>query len=928
MRVRMGLHSGETELGRRQPRRPGHQPGIAHRRRWPMAARSWSPRSTRALVGTALPDGRHVARPRRAPAAGPRDARAAVAGDIDGLPVGLPAPPVRRRARRQPADAPDDRSWVATRSWPRCWSLLGGRPAADAHRARAARARPACRWRSAPGARTGTPTASTSCPSSPSPSRASCRRPSPERLDLPDRGGARPIDRLREHLRDRRLLIILDNFEQVIEAAPLVARAARRRARAGHPGHQPGGAAGLWRAGVPGAAAGRARPAARPRRQPRRRSSGPCALFLERARAVDAQLRPDRRQPRRRGRDLLPAGRPAAGHRARRRAHQAPVARRPCSAASSTGCRSWAAAHGTCRPASRRFVAPSAGATTCWTPADRDLFACFSVFAGAHGPGVGGGGLRRRPAWTSSRPLVARGQEPRPASRHRRRRDALPDAGDHPRVRRGAARRGRPDRRDARAACRALPRRGSQASAASCGRRRPGRRSTAWRRTTTTCGRPSRGPSRAGDAPTALGLTAGLWRFWQKRGYIAEGMERLDAALALPGCDDERAPAAGARGGRRAGLLEQRPGPRPAALRGGARDPARARATRPASPRRCTTCRSRTCSTRTARPASELVREAIELYEAAGDEVGLARVRWGLANIEYAKGRGGRRGGVRPRVAGARDLRGGRRHVHDRLGDLHRGARRVPDGPTGRGTGAGSWPRCGCSRRPSTSRATRSCSTPSRGSRCCEGDPIAAARIAGAVDTLERTTGTGLNRTNRSFFDYDPEPLRTGQRPRQRCRRAAAWTRRTALDYASEAGGRPHLRTMLPWDDTSCRRRPPASIARWMPARAAVVTRRSPPDRPSDGTDCRRRRTWAIVGSMEPIAVTIWNEYVHERTDAHVRAIYPAGIHGAIAARHRAARVVRCPDRDPRRAGARPDPRGPGRRRTCCSGGATSPMTR
>ncbi len=43
-----------------------------------------------------------------------------------------------------------------------------------------------------------------------------------ERLSLPDRGGRTPTERLREHLRDRRLLIILDNFEQVIEAAPLV----------------------------------------------------------------------------------------------------------------------------------------------------------------------------------------------------------------------------------------------------------------------------------------------------------------------------------------------------------------------------------------------------------------------------------------------------------------------------------------------------------------------------------------------------------------------------------------------------------------------------------------------------------------------------------------------------------------------------------
>ena len=30
--------------------------------------------------------------------------------------------------------------------------------------------------------------------------------------------------------------------------------------------------------------------------------------------------------------------------------------------------------------------------------------------------------------------------------------------------------------------------------------------------------------------------------------------------------------------------------------------------------------------------------------------------------------------------------------------------------------------------------------------------------------------------------------------------------------------------------------------------------------------------------------VTIWNENVHERTEDHVRAIYPDGIHGALAA--------------------------------------------
>jgi predicted ATPase/class 3 adenylate cyclase len=41
-------------------------------------------------------------------------------------------------------------------------------------------------------------------------------------VGLPDRGGRAPIDRLLEHLGTRRILIVLDNFEQVLDAAPLV----------------------------------------------------------------------------------------------------------------------------------------------------------------------------------------------------------------------------------------------------------------------------------------------------------------------------------------------------------------------------------------------------------------------------------------------------------------------------------------------------------------------------------------------------------------------------------------------------------------------------------------------------------------------------------------------------------------------------------
>lgn len=38
---------------------------------------------------------------------------------------------------------------------------------------------------------------------------------------------------------------------------------------------------------------------------------------------------------------------------------------------------------------------------------------------------------------------------------------------------------------------------------------------------------------------------------------------------------------------------------------------------------------------------------------------------------------------------------------------------------------------------------------------------------------------------------------------------------------------------------------------------------------------------------MNPIRVTVWNEFVHEQTNPEVRKIYPEGIHGALAARLR-----------------------------------------
>ena len=173
--------------------------------------------------------------------------------------------------------------------------------------------------------------------------------------------------------------------------------------------------------------------------------------------------------------------------------------------------------------------------------------------------------------------------------------------------------------------------------------------------------------------------------------------------------------------------------------------------------------------------AEVLVREAIELYESIGDPAGLARVRWGLANIEYAKGEG--------HLQSAYELAElsleGFRQVGDRymigwgtytVGLAQVTMRRWDDA------------------RASLIEALRLFVDTAdvsgytlvldglAGLALALGDRQRAARIAGAVDTLERTTGTGLNRTNRAYFGYDPSTLPTDTDT------AAAYAVGTALD--------------------------------------------------------------------------------------------------------------------------------------------------
>ena len=57
----------------------------------------------------------------------------------------------------------------------------------------------------------------------------------------------------------------------------------------------------------------------------------------------------------------------------------------------------------------------------------------------------------------------------------------------------------------------------------------------------------------------------------------------------------------------------------------------------------------------------------------------------------------------------------------------------------------------------------------------------------------------------------------------------------------------------------------------------------------------------ADVREQSPIRVTVWGENVHERTEDHVREIYPDGMHTTIAAGARRARsATACASAPPR----------------------------
>jgi predicted ATPase/class 3 adenylate cyclase len=269
-----------------------------------------------------------------------------------------------------------------------------------------------------------------------------------------------------------------------------------------------------------------------------------------------------------------------------------------------------------------------------------------------------------------------------------------------------------------------------------------------------------------GRAETALRLGAGLWRFWQMRGYLTEGRERIERALALPDSIDHpeaRLAAVEAAGGvaywQGDGLAAQRfyhESLELARLAGDATAEANAEYNLSFaymySPEGGQTAEER------ARRAREHAFAALDGYRRIGDRAGEARTLWALSNVDWASN-----DFTEEAVDYARRSLAAFRELDDRfqigwasytvaLFALRN--RDLDEAALGLSESLAIFADAG-----DVSGFVLVIDAVALLANLA-GDRAAAAHLSGAVAELERRTGTGLNPLNREVMEWVPEELR------------------------------------------------------------------------------------------------------------------------------------------------------------------------
>jgi predicted ATPase/class 3 adenylate cyclase len=267
----------------------------------------------------------------------------------------------------------------------------------------------------------------------------------------------------------------------------------------------------------------------------------------------------------------------------------------------------------------------------------------------------------------------------------------------------------------------------------------------------------------AGRAEIAMQMCADLWRFWQMRGFLAEGRERTERALAMAHAVDH--PASRIAALEAAGGLAYWQSDGDAAERFYTETLDLARAANDLAAEAnafynltfaAVYAAGRSPSEGSGR-AREYASRARELYQRLGDRHAEARALWAIANTYWDPAT------FQEAAVHARQALAIFREVGDEfmigwasytlaLVDLH----------DGDAAAAGS----GLAESLAIFAAAHDVSgyvlvidaISSLAARV--GDPDTAARLAGAVAELERRSGTGLNASNREMFGWDPSGLR------------------------------------------------------------------------------------------------------------------------------------------------------------------------
>ena len=257
-------------------------------------------------------------------------------------------------------------------------------------------------------------------------------------------------------------------------------------------------------------------------------------------------------------------------------------------------------------------------------------------------------------------------------------------------------------------------------------------------------------------AEMAMSIFAACWRFWQMRGYLAEGREHAERVMALPGSTDfpdARAAAVEAAGG-----IAYWQGDLPVAR--GWYDEALQFARAAADEARIANALYNLTFTFTLEhedqvKAKTLVEEAVEIFRRLGDEAGIGRSLWGLGSYHYYFG----------------DFEGGIKLAREGLEIFRRIDDRFMTGWSLYAVGIYNLKVDRQAMRAALEEALPLfTSTEDKSSYALvfdafaalyytEGDVGRAVRLAGYVEAIEASTGTGLAKMNRDFAGFYPDTL-------------------------------------------------------------------------------------------------------------------------------------------------------------------------